>query len=103
MISLGRILQSRAQRWAVGVTCALAVWGMAPAGMAQTSPPPDIAQELQAFRQMGTVLYIAAHPDDENTELIAWFARGRDCRTGYLSFTRGHGGQHVIGAEVGDE
>ncbi len=45
---------------------------------------------------------IAAHPDDENTALLAYFARGRNLRTGYLSLTRGEGGQNLIGPEQGD-
>ena len=52
---------------------------------------------------MGTVLYVAAHPDDENTQLITYFARGRGFRTAYLSVTRGDGGQNAIGNEFGDE
>ena len=52
---------------------------------------------------MGSVLYIAAHPDDENTKLIAYFARGRSYRTGYLSLTRGDGGQDLLGPELGEE
>jgi LmbE family N-acetylglucosaminyl deacetylase len=45
---------------------------------------------------------IAAHPDDENTALLAYYARGRSVRTGYLSLTRGEGGQNLIGPEQGD-
>ncbi|HEY9717749.1 MAG TPA: PIG-L family deacetylase [Trichormus sp.] len=61
---------------------------------------PAILHELQMFRQMGSVLYIAAHPDDENTELLAYLARGRDYRTAYLSLTRGDGGQNVLGPDL---
>jgi LmbE family N-acetylglucosaminyl deacetylase len=61
-----------------------------------------IAQELRSFREFGSVLYIAAHPDDENTQLITYLARGRDYRTAYLSLTRGDGGQNVLGPEFGD-
>src|SRR5581483_4645742 len=50
----------------------------------------------------GSVLMIAAHPDDENTALLAYLARGRKVRTGYLSLTRGEGGQNLIGSEQGD-
>jgi LmbE family N-acetylglucosaminyl deacetylase len=50
---------------------------------------------------MGSVLYIAAHPDDENSELIGYLARGRAYRTAYLSLTRGDGGQNVLGPEFG--
>ncbi len=52
---------------------------------------------------MGSVLYIAAHPDDENTELLAYLARGRDYRTAYLSLTRGDGGQNVLGPDFGEK
>ena len=61
-----------------------------------------ILQELRAFRECGSVLYIAAHPDDENTQFLTYLARGRGVRTGYLSLTRGEGGQDLIGPEIGD-
>jgi LmbE family N-acetylglucosaminyl deacetylase len=61
-----------------------------------------IAQELRSFEVFGSVLYVAAHPDDENTQLITYLARGRDYRTAYLSLTRGDGGQNVLGPEFGD-
>ena len=64
---------------------------------------PEILHELQSFRQMGSVLYIAAHPDDENTELLAYLSRGRDYRTAYLSLTRGDGGQNVLGPDFGEK
>ena len=51
----------------------------------------------------GSVLMIAAHPDDENTALISYLARGLSVRTAYLSLTRGEGGQNVIGPETGPE
>lgn len=70
-------------------------------------PPaqPDAAGILHGMRKLqvlGSVLYIAAHPDDENTRLIAWLANGKKVRTGYLSLTRGEGGQNLIGPELGD-
>jgi LmbE family N-acetylglucosaminyl deacetylase len=58
---------------------------------------------LDRLSVVGSVLMIAAHPDDENTALLAYLARGRKVRTGYLSLTRGEGGQNLIGAEQGDE
>ena len=61
-----------------------------------------ILQELRAFREFGSVLYVAAHPDDENTQLIAYLSKGRGVRTSYLSLTRGEGGQNLIGPEIGD-
>ncbi|HJU65562.1 MAG TPA: PIG-L family deacetylase, partial [Gemmatimonadaceae bacterium] len=48
------------------------------------------------------VLVIGAHPDDEDTQLIAWLARGRHVETAYLSLTRGDGGQNLIGNELGE-
>ncbi len=69
----------------------------------QTNSAPAILQELKSFREMGSVLYIAAHPDDENTLLIAYLARGKNYRTAYLSLTRGDGGQNVLGPEFGEK
>ncbi|HSY19679.1 MAG TPA: PIG-L family deacetylase [Candidatus Acidoferrales bacterium] len=82
--------------------CAAAFCAVQSAG-AQSVPGPAILQELRAFDQMGSVLYVAAHPDDENTQLITYFARGRNYRTAYLSLTRGDGGQNVLGGEFGSE
>jgi LmbE family N-acetylglucosaminyl deacetylase len=75
-------------------------------GFSQTtapSPVSGILQDLDSFREMGSVLYVAAHPDDENNQLIAYLAGGRHYRTAYLSLTRGDGGQNVLGPELGDE
>jgi LmbE family N-acetylglucosaminyl deacetylase len=69
----------------------------------QTNSAAAILQELQSFREMGSVLYVAAHPDDENTTLIAYLARGRNYRTAYLSLTRGDGGQNVLGPDFGEK
>jgi hypothetical protein len=62
----------------------------------------EILHRMQKLNVLGSVLYIAAHPDDENTRLIAWLANGKKVRTGYLSLTRGEGGQNLIGPELGD-
>ena len=59
----------------------------------------EIKQGLQALNVTGSVLYIAAHPDDENTRLLAYLAKEKKVRTGYLSLTRGDGGQNLIGNE----
>jgi LmbE family N-acetylglucosaminyl deacetylase len=72
-------------------------------GVAAVDPSTGILPELRSFREMGSVLFVAAHPDDEDSSLIALLARGRYCRTGYLSITRGDGGQNVLGPEIGDE
>lgn len=57
---------------------------------------------LQRLNTLGSVLLIAAHPDDENAALLAYVARGRSARAAYLSLTRGDGGQNLIGAERGE-
>jgi LmbE family N-acetylglucosaminyl deacetylase len=56
---------------------------------------------LQKLLSLGSVLYIAAHPDDENTAVLAYMSRERLMRTGYLAVTRGGGGQNLIGSEKG--
>ncbi len=63
----------------------------------------DMYLALRKLNVLGSVLYVAAHPDDENTRLIAYFAKDRMYRTGYLSLTRGDGGQNLIGNEQGIE
>ena len=71
---------------------------------AQAPRTMNAAEIELAFKKLGTlcsVLHIAAHPDDENTALLAYLANERLCRTGYLSLTRGEGGQNLIGAEKG--
>lgn len=65
--------------------------------------PAAIAQELRALRTVGTVLHVGAHPDDENTELITYLARGRGFRTAYLSLTRGDGGQNELGRDFDEK
>src|SRR5215510_12732642 len=63
----------------------------------------EMYQALRKLNVVGSVLYIAAHPDDENTRLIAYFSKEKLYRTGYLSMTRGDGGQNLIGDEQGIE
>jgi LmbE family N-acetylglucosaminyl deacetylase len=58
--------------------------------------------ELRKLSVVGNVLYIGAHPDDENTGALAYLSLGRGVRTAYLSLTRGEGGQNLLGAEQGD-
>ena len=58
---------------------------------------------LQKLDVLGSVLYVGAHPDDENTAVLAYLSKGRKFRTAYLSVTRGEGGQNLIGPEQGTE
>ena len=68
-------------------------------------PPigPTILQQMRSFSTMGSVLYVAAHPDDENTQAITYLARGRGYRTAYLSLTRGDGGQNLLGPQLPEQ
>ncbi|RKS02559.1 PIG-L family deacetylase [Flavobacterium sp. 102] len=60
----------------------------------------EIYNQIQKLNFLGSVLYIAAHPDDENTRLISYLSNDKKARTGYLSLTRGDGGQNLIGPEL---
>ncbi|UOQ74599.1 PIG-L family deacetylase [Hymenobacter cellulosilyticus] len=74
-----------------------------PAARAQapkTYTSSEILLGLKKLNVLGSVMYMAAHPDDENTRLIAYMANGRLLETGYLSCTRGDGGQNLIGPEL---
>src|SRR5438045_9313076 len=62
----------------------------------------EIQLALKKLNVLGRVLYIAAHPDDENTNLIAFWANGSLYDAAYLSITRGDGGQNLIGPELGE-
>lgn len=83
---------------------ALAALAAPPAAHAQAPLPTkdaaQLAQALDKLQVMGTALYVAAHPDDENTDLLATLSRGRKVRTAYLALTRGGGGQNLISAEL---
>jgi len=61
----------------------------------------ELLAQIKKLNVVGSVLYIAAHPDDENTRLLAYLANEKMYRTGYLSLTRGDGGQNLIGDEQG--
>lgn len=65
------------------------------------SKSSDIYRELKTLKQLPKVLYLAAHPDDENTGLLSWLINGQNVETGYLSLTRGDGGQNLLGTEQG--
>ena len=88
---------------AASVVALLALAFAAYAGDTVPASPAAIGQELRSFATLGSVLYVAAHPDDENTQLITYLARGRGYRTAYLSVTRGDGGQNELGPEFGEK
>src|SRR5215470_11079854 len=100
-VALREIL-SNVPFWVALGTCIVA--GSVGVGHAAAFPTgPGILQELRSFAVMASVLYIAAHPDDENTQAITYLARGRGYRTAYLSITRGDGGQNVLGPQLGEQ
>ncbi|MDE3214391.1 MAG: PIG-L family deacetylase [Bacteroidota bacterium] len=66
-------------------------------------PSSEIYQHIKKLKVLASVLYIAAHPDDENNALLPYLAKGKLYRTAYLSLTRGDGGQNLIGDEQGVE
>jgi LmbE family N-acetylglucosaminyl deacetylase len=71
----------------------------------QSTRQPDAAQiklKLRKLNVLSSVLYMAAHPDDENTRIITYMANDQLATTGYLSLTRGDGGQNLIGSEIRD-
>jgi len=78
--------------------------------MAQTGFGPttrisaaELLEEVRALQMPVRVLYLAAHPDDENTRMLTWLSKGMRVDAAYLSLTRGDGGQNLIGKEAGDE
>lgn len=74
-------------------------------GLTQPAQQPNASQiklKLKKLNFLGSVLYVAAHPDDENTRVITYLSNDRLATTAYLSLTRGDGGQNLIGPEIGD-
>ncbi|MDT0647738.1 PIG-L family deacetylase [Zunongwangia sp. F260] len=63
----------------------------------------EIYHQIEKLNFLGSVLYVAAHPDDENTRLISYFSNEKNARTAYLSLTRGDGGQNLIGPQIREE
>src|SRR5438477_6182274 len=69
---------------------------------AQQTGAAELGELIRGLGVNTRVLVIGAHPDDEDTQLITWLARGRQVETAYLSLTRGDGGQNIIGNELGE-
>ena len=81
---------------------ALCFWVSCSLAQRQPVGSQEILHELQKFQVVGTALYVAAHPDDENTLFITYLSNEKKVRTGYIALTRGDGGQNLIGAEQGE-
>lgn len=82
------------------ITCILFLCTMVMQAQPQKPTSAEIYHKLEKLNFLGSVLYIAAHPDDENTRLISYLSSDTKARTGYLSLTRGDGGQNLIGLEL---
>lgn len=83
----------------------IAVLALAPVIVPGAEIPEDrgamgLAQALERLDVVGSVLHTGAHPDDENSALLAWLSRGQGVRTAYLSITRGEGGVNLLGTEL---
>ncbi|WP_294264757.1 PIG-L family deacetylase [uncultured Chryseobacterium sp.] len=72
-----------------------------PGQQVRPSGSSEIYRELKTLKHLPKVLYLAAHPDDENTGLLSWLVNDQNLETGYLSLTRGDGGQNLLGTEQG--
>lgn len=83
--------------------CVLFLNSHAPVPKIELLDAAELQIAVQKLNVLGSVLYIEAHPDDENTSALAYFSKGRKYRTAYLSLTRGDGGQNLIGPEKGAE
>lgn len=79
----------------------LFILGFVAGTQAQTPTSSEIYGKLQKFASLKRVLYVAAHPDDENTRFLAWVSLSEHAETAYFSLTRGDGGQNLIGNELG--
>ncbi len=103
-VSTGRSV-SHVVRSAAALAVALLAGGTTVSAQGFASAERGAAALGSAINSLGNtsrVLVIGAHPDDEDTQLIAWLARGRHVETAYLSLTRGDGGQNLIGNELGE-
>jgi len=84
----------------VSLVCA-GLLALAPSARGQRVDAGKLGEEIAGLGTTARVLMIGAHPDDEDTQLIAWLAKARHIETAYLSLTRGDGGQNLIGNELG--
>ena len=85
------------------ILCAILFVSLNTTSYSQAPKKPNTAELKQALNKLevlGSVMYLAAHPDDENTRLIAYMANERKLRTAYLAMTRGDGGQNLIGNDI---
>lgn len=79
----------------------LVIWSsVVVSGFSQVKSSDQILEDIKKLNVLGSVLYVAAHPDDENTRLISFLSKEKKYRTAYVSLTRGDGGQNLIGSQL---
>jgi LmbE family N-acetylglucosaminyl deacetylase len=90
------------KRYTLALACFLTVFTSFPvfSQRPERLSSAEIYQAIEKLNVLGSALYVAAHPDDENTRLISWFINDQHMNTAYLSLTRGDGGQNLIGTEI---
>ncbi len=100
---LSTLLCRRARQYAASALCSFLILALIPplSGQKNLAGADRIYSSLEELQVTGSALMVAAHPDDENTAVIAYFSRGRHVRMGYLSLNRGEGGQNLLGPEQG--
>src|SRR5688572_32464502 len=97
----GRTRPAAIRRWFAWFALATLLLPIATVS-AQERGAAALGSALQGLGVNTRVLIVGAHPDDEDTQVIAWLSRGRHVETAYLSLTRGDGGQNAIGNELGE-
>jgi len=85
----------------ISVLCLALISNKSFAQTYKSTPSDKIYRSLGQLKHLTSVLYVAAHPDDENTRLLAWLVNEKHINTSYLSLTRGDGGQNILGSEQG--
>ncbi len=94
-------------RWCLAIAPTLLLGALPASAPADPRPRPimdaaEIRLALEKLGVVGTALYVGAHPDDENTAMLAYLSKGRKVRAVYLSLTRGDGGQNLMGSDIGE-
>lgn len=86
----------------LSVSICLLVFGTLMAQKPVSATAADIHDDIKRLNVLASALFVAAHPDDENTRMISWLSNKMRARTAYLSLTRGDGGQNLIGTELAE-
>ena len=96
-------MTSKIRRIFVLIAAVLMLVGILRAQPQKALSSAELKIALKRLNVLGSVLFVAAHPDDENTAFLAYMTQGRQYRTAYLAMTRGEGGQNLIGPEQSEQ